>query len=343
MKTETDPVLTKPYRGEVTSEPRQTRGTAHAVRRTLLAKRFGGIWILLALVVFFGLKVPGTFLTPLTLQTTLADGAITGFLALGIMLPLITGVFDLSIAGVAGFSMVLSSYLTQHHEVGTVGACLIALVLATLFGLLSAFFVTRLRLNSLITTLGVNSVALGLTELIAGGNDITANFSSWMNTLGQGRVLGIPLPFVYVLVAAGAMYYLLEHTPLGRRLQATGGNPEAARLAGIRVRRLQAGVLLASAFMGGFAGLVLAAQIGVATDSTAEALLLPAAAAVFLGATQIKEGVNPWGTVLGVLILGTGIKGLELLGAQPWVQDFFDGAVLLVAVAVSGKGIERLH
>lgn len=314
-----------------------------AVGHALTSKRFGGVWILLAMVIFFGVKSPDTFLTRLTFQTTLGDGAITGFLALGMMLPLVTGVFDLSIAGVAGFSMVMASYLSANHGMSTGLVCVVVLTLSLSFGALSAFFITKLRLNSLITTLGVNSVALGLTQLIAGGNTITPHFDPRFYDLGRGELLGIPLPFVYVLAAAAIMYYVLEHTALGRWLQAIGGNPMAARLAGIRVGRVQAGVLLASALMGGFAGLVLATKIGVATDSTAIAFLLPAAAAVFLGATQVKEGVNPWGTVLGVLILGTGIKGLQLLGAQAWVTEFFNGAVLLVAVGISGKGIERLH
>jgi ribose transport system permease protein len=148
---------------------------------------------------------------------------------------------------------------------------------------------------------------------------------------------------VYVIAIAAVMYYVLYHTPMGRRLAATGGNPVAARLAGIRIRRLQVACLLVSALMAGFAGLVLATENGEATTATAPSLLLPAVAALFLGATQIKEGPNPWGTVLAVVLLGTGIKGLQLEGALPWLSDFFYGAVLLLAVSISGKGIENIR
>lgn len=311
--------------------------------RGLFARRFGGFWVLAAMVLIFGIAVPDTFLTTLTLQTTLSDSAITGLLALGVMFPLVTGIFDLSIAMVAGFAMVLASWLNVRHGMGTLEVCVITLAASTGFGILSALLVTKLAVNSLVATLGVSTVALGVTEIITHGNAIQPTFAPGFVELGRGELLGIPLPFVYVLAIAGLMYYVLEHTTLGRRLQAIGGNPVAARLAGIRVNRLQVGVLVVSALMSGFAGIVLATKIGVATDSTAPAFLFPAVAALFLGATQIKEGANPWGTVLGVVILATGIKGLQLLGASPGVGDFFSGAVLLIAVAISGRGLERLH
>jgi ribose transport system permease protein len=295
------------------------------------------------MVIAFTIAVPGIFLTPLTLQTTLSDSAVTGLLALGVMLPLVTGIFDLSIAQVAGFAMVLASWLEVHHGMGTLEICVITLAASALFGVVSALLVTKLSVNSLVATLGVSTVALGITEITANGNAIQPNFAPGFVEFGRGEIANIPLPFIYVLVIAAAMHYVLEYTTVGRRLHATGGNPVAARLAGINTQRLQVVVLLASALMAGFTGLVLATRVGVATDSTAGAFLFPAVAALFLGATQIKEGPNPWGTVLGVIILATGMKGLQLMGTSPGVGNFFSGAVLLIAVAISGRGLERLH
>jgi ribose transport system permease protein len=311
--------------------------------RKLVARRFGGFWVLAAMVVAFSIAIPDIFLTPLTLQTTLGDSAITGLLALGVMLPLVTGIFDLSIAQVAGFAMVLASWLQVRHDLDTSAICVVTLAASMLFGVVSAVLVTKLSVNSLVATLGVSTVALGVTEIIAGGNAIQPDFDPAFVEFGRGDLANIPLPFIYVLVIAFAMYYVLEYTTLGRRLHATGGNPVAARLAGINTQRLQVLVLLISALMAGFAGLVLATKVGVSTDSTAGAFLFPAVAALFLGATQIKEGPNPWGTVLGVIILASGMKGLQLMGASPGVGNFFSGAVLLIAVAISGRGLERLH
>jgi len=317
-------------------------GNARRIAARMFGKRFGGIWVLVIITVLFSALIPHTFLTVLTLQTTLSDGAVTAIMALGVMFPLLTGIFDISIAWVAGFAMVLSSYLNLRFGLGAIPICVVTLVASGLFGALSAIFVTKLKVNSIVTTLGVGTVALGLTEMITQGNSISPNFSNTFFDFGQGVFLHIPLPFIYALVLAVAMYYVLEYTALGRQLRAIGGNPTAARLAGVQVLKLQAGVLIFSAVLSGFAGLVLATEIGTATESTAPAFLLPAAAAVFLGATQIKIGPNPWGTIVAILLLGIGIKGLQLMGASTWVGDFFNGVVLLVAVAVSGEGIERL-
>jgi ribose transport system permease protein len=313
------------------------------VARVVLAKRFSGLWVLVGIIILFSALESSTFLTRLTFTSTLGDGAITALMALGLMFPLLTGVLDLSVAWIAGFAMVTVSHLTFYEHQGALEATLITLAGSMGFGLVSALLITRFQVNSLVTTLGVGTVALGITEWIANGNTITPAFGAGFFKIGRGQLLGVPLPFVYVLVVAVLMYYVLDYTALGRRLQAIGGNPVAARLAGIRVDRLQALVIVGSALMSGIAGVVLATQVGVATDATAPAYLLPAAAAVFLGATQIRNGANPWGTVLAVLLLGTGVKGLSLLGAESWTKDFFNGAVLLIAVSMSGSGIQRLH
>jgi ribose transport system permease protein len=283
---------------------------------------------------------PGTFLTTLTFQTIAGDNAVGELLALAMLLPLVTGSFDLSVANVAGFAMVTSSHLSAHSHVGTVAICAIVLAGSIGFGLISAVVVAAWRVNSLIATLGIGTVALSITELISKGQTITAGFSESFARLGTGRVLGVPLPFVYVLVAAALAYALLEHTPTGRRLAAIGGNPVAARLAGIRIARLRAGTLIASSALAGFAGLVLATQTGIASTATAPPLLLPAVAALFLGSTQFNARVNAWGTVLAGLLLGTGIRGLQLLGTAPWVSEFFNGSVLVIAVCIAARGTE---
>jgi ribose transport system permease protein len=134
------------------------------------------------------------------------------------------------------------------------------------------------------------------------------------------------------------MYVVLEHTPVGRRLLATGSNLSAARLAGLRVRRIQTASLVFSGAVAGLAGVLLSAKIGAATTETGPGYLLAAIAALFLGETQIRSRVNVWGTVLAVYLIGTGVKGLQLLGAAPWVNDFFNGCVLLLAVGLAARG-----
>ena len=311
--------------------------------RAAFSPRWTTAWVLAAMIATFGLLRPETFLSQVTLRTTLGDQAITGLLALAILLPLVVGIIDLSVANVAGFGLVLSAWLSANTGWAT-PLVLIATVAASVgFGLLSSFFVTKLHVNSLIVTLGAGTVALGLTEYVAGHTTIATRFSHPYVQLAQGYWGDIPVLFVFVLAVSAVMHFVFEHTPLGRRMQACGGNPVAARLSGVRVVRIQVGALVVAALLAAITGFVLAAKIGVATDSTAPGYLLPAAAAMFLGSTQIKDRPNVAGTILAILVLGTGIKGLQLLGADAWVSDFFAGAVLLLSVGVAGRGLNQIR
>jgi ribose transport system permease protein len=309
----------------------------------LISRRLVGLWVLIAMVAVFGALRTDTFLSSVTFKTTLGDYAIPGLLALAMLLPLVAGLFDLSVASVAGFSMILSAWLSVNSDLPTPLILLLTLLAAAAFGLASAVLVTRLRVNSLVATLGMGTVALGLTELIAGHATIYTDFGDPYTQVGQGYLGDVPLPFVYILVLGAVIYYVLEHTPVGRRLQACGGNPVAARLAGVRVARLQSETLVASSLVAGFTGFVLAAKVGVAADTTAPGYLLPAVAAVFLGTTQVKDRPNVVGTILAILILATGIKGLQLLGAEAWAPDVFAGSVLLFSVGVASSGLNRIR
>jgi ribose transport system permease protein len=289
------------------------------------------VWI--GVVVLFGLLEPETFLTELTFKTILADQAITCALAVGVTLALAAGVIDLSFAAMAGLSMVLVTSLSENGKHSILLSSVFSVLACVALGLVIAALVTWLRVNSLIATLGMLSVASGLTAKVTGGVTLTGTFSATFTAHGQGYWGPFPRPFVYAMVLAAIAYVVLEHTVLGRRLLAVGSNADAARLAGMRVPALQVGAILTNAAIAGLAGVILAAKVGQATDSTGSGYLLPVVAAVFLGSTQLKNRVNVIGSIVAVLTLGTGIKGLQLMGTTPWVTDFFNGAVLLAAVA----------
>ena len=312
-----------------------------ALLGSLRLDRFSGLYVWAGLIVVFSISASSTFPTTLTVKTTLADYSVTGLLALGALLPFAAGLIDLSFASVAGLAMVAGTWLSIHTGLPGIAIAAVAVIGGSAFGVFSGTFITRLGVNSLVTTLGVSTVALGLAEFVSAGDTLTGHWSSSFLTLGQGYVWVFPLPALYLLGLAVVLYVVLEQTPTGRRILATGANPAAARLAGLRVRRIRTGTLIVSGAVAGFTGIVLATQVGVATTQTGPGYLLAAVAALFLGETQIRGRVNVWGTVLAVLLIGTGIKGLELLGAAPWVNDFFNGAVLLLAVGVAARAAGR--
>lgn len=149
--------------------------------------------------------------------------------------------------------------------------------------------------------------------------------------------LGIPVGTFYLLAIVLVAWYVLEHTPVGRRLYATGANPEASRLAGVPTRRYVFSTLVVCGLGASVAGVLLSAQTVSISAQLGPAYLLPAYAAAFLGSTQIKPGrFNIWGTVLALAMLGTGIAGLQLVGGEAlYVGDYFNGGALLVAVGAA--------
>ena len=161
------------------------------------------------------------------------------------------------------------------------------------------------------------------------GVELSGSFTN----IAQKAFGGLTLPVFYAVVLATIIWYVLEHTATGRRIYATGFNKEATRLASVRTERLRFGSLIVSSTLAGFAGIVLASNLGSGSPTAGTTYLLPAVAAVFLGATQLKHGrFNAWGTIIAVLILGTGTTGLGLAKVDQWAQDVFTGVVLIAAL-----------
>ena len=144
---------------------------------------------------------------------------------------------------------------------------------------------------------------------------------------------GIPSVVFYVVALAGISWYVLERTPVGRRMHATGANADAARLAGVRTVRYKFGAFVVCGLGASIAGILLMAQIGSVDQTVGPPYLLPAFAACFLGSTQFTPGrFNVWGTILALYLLATGVHGVQLAGGKLWITDLFNGVALIVAV-----------
>jgi ribose transport system permease protein len=303
--------------------------------------RFSGLYVWVVLIVVFALWVPDTFLRLNNISIIAGTEAITAMLALGIIIPLAAGVFDLSFAGVCGVAVAVTAW-AQVQGYHPLVAAVLAIVVATLIGAINGFVVVRLRVSSFIATLGMSSLLLAAAYWITDGKQIVEGFNETFLDLGNLQILNIPLPFYAMLVLALIIYILIEYLPVGRYLYAAGGNPVAARLAGVRVDRIVFGSLVASSLIAGVTGVVLAARIGTASPDIGPSYLLPALSAVFLGSTQIRPGrVNVVGTLIAVYLLATGVKGLQLAGAPSYTDDLFNGAVLIIAVALAARSARR--
>ncbi len=299
-----------------------------------------GVWVLI--IVLFGIIEPSTFLTGTTVKSVLSNQAITTMMALALILPLAAGVYDLSIGGTMGMTMMLVAWLQSSAHMGFVLAIVLSIVAALIIGSVNAFVVVKLGVDSFIATLGMGSVLDGLVQWISGGNNIVTGISPKFLDISSAQIFSFSLPVLYMLVLGVILWYVIEYRQFGRYMFATGSNPDAARLAGVRTDRLRALSLIICAVIAGLAGIIFTSKIGSAAPGTGDSYLLPAFAGALLGATQVRPGrVNVLGTFIAVYLLATGIEGLELAGSQVWVQDVFYGGGLIIAVAFAARAARR--
>ncbi|MDA8373428.1 MAG: ABC transporter permease [Actinomycetota bacterium] len=315
------------------TEDEQPAGSVRAPFGVYL-ERYGiiGIWALI--VIIFSLLRPQSFATLTNLKTILGTQAVLLVLTLGLLVPLTVGEFDLSVASMMSFAAIVVAELSGVHHLNLVISILVTLAIGIGVGLLNAFVVVRLGVSSFITTLGIGTLLGGLSYGISGSVTI-GSIPSVLVTVASRDVFGLPLAFYYGVALCFLVWYIFQHTPLGRHLVFVGEGREIARLSGLPVRRIRTGSLIVSALVASFAGLLQAGVVGAADPGAGTSFLLPAFAAAFLGSTAIRPGrFNAWGTFVAVYFLVTGITGLELLGYTGWVQDVFYGGALVIAVAL---------
>lgn len=302
-----------------------------------LIGRYGLLVLLILLLGIFSALRPGSFFTANNFKGMFGNESIAAMAAFAVMIPLIVGEFDLSVGAVVGMGNVLMIGFTANDHLPTAGAFFITLVCCALAGLLNGLVVVYTRINAFIATLASQSLIDGLALWYTGGQTIYNGVPRSVTAIGRGTFLGLPLPIWYLVAIALAVWLVLSMLPTGRRMYGVGGNRRSAVVVGIKVNRMVIASFLCSSTLAGFAGIVLAGQLGTATPGSGDLLLLPAFAGVFLGATSVRPGrFNAMGTLLGIYVLAITVSGLEQLGAPTWVQPVFNGFVLIVSVAVSG-------
>jgi ribose transport system permease protein len=303
--------------------------------RSLSFRNISALYIFAALFVIFALWVPDTFLTSTNFRTLLDNQALTAIVAVGLVLALSAGLFNLAVGAEVGFASILVAYLLSKQDMGIAPAIALTVVAGGLVGIVSGLLVVHARIDSFIATLGMSSVLLAGVAWVSSGQQILDLGASFQK-VGTGQILGITYP-VYIMAVLGLIvWYVLERTPAGRRVYATGGNIEAARLAGVRTNRVIILSLAACGVLAATAGLLATSRLATGDPTTGPAYLLPAFAAAFLGSTQFRGGrYNVAGTIVAAYVLATGVKGLQLAGAPIWIPDLFNGVALLLAVGLS--------
>ncbi|GAB2695084.1 ribose transport system permease protein [Microbacterium marinum] len=288
------------------------------------------LWIIMLLVLLA--LVPGDVSAVDAMRTVFSQITPVVFLALGVVITMSVGEFDLSFAGIFSIAAVAVPSLAVLHGWPVLLAVIGALVIALVFGAINAALVVGLGINSVVVTLGTWSVAGGLAFLLSGETTVSA-LDPALAAISTGRFLGLPHLFWYGVVIVA---YIMGATPIGRHMTFVGSNRAVAALAGIAVGRVRIGAYLASSLLAGIAGVVISIGNGGFNPASASAYLLPTFAAVFLGTVAVVPGrFNPIGMLIAAYFLITGVFGLQLLGLTGWVTEVFYGAALILAVTVS--------
>ncbi len=312
----------------------------------LQLRRYGTLTGFALMVIFFAVNLPETFLTPRNLLNVTQQISMLAVVAFTMTVVMSMGDFDLSVGTMASLAGVVAAtlFVAGWPVPWAIAAALGAGILG---GLLNGFLVSILGILPFVATLGTMTVFGGMAFVVSDGRtifgrDIPASFSGFARSgieMGDWRIPALTLVALGVLVV---IWLVLEQTPYGRRLYAIGGNIEAARLAGTRVKRLR---LLAFTFTGmgaAIAGLMYASRVASANPTQGDGLMLDAIACVFLGMTMSEEGEpRVLGTLLGVLLLGLLDNGLTQMNVDSYIREVLVGTIIILAVASGSLGTLR--
>ena len=305
--------------------------------RLLDPRRMSAVYLWIAFIVLFSALKPDIYLSSVNVKLVFSQGAVTCVLALAFLVPLAAGAYDLSIGAMMSLAIAISVWLQIHSGLPAAAGAVVAVLGCASVGFVSGFIVVRLRVNSFIATLGMSQVLLAVVLLVSGNRQLVTTFPASWSRLGNDDLAGIPLVDLYLVGIALVLWFVLEHMRIGRYLFATGGNAEAARLSGVPTDRMTWGALTASGAIAGMAGVIYCMRIGTFDSSVGPGYLFPAVAAVFLGASQLSQRPNVWGTLIAYFALAFGIQGITLSSdaAAVWSEPLFQGVALIVAVALA--------
>jgi len=317
--------------------------SAHEAGQVKSGRRVGDYVESLALVmawvvviVIFSILAPDTFPTLRNFQTMLGTQTTLVILAMAVLIPLTAGDYDISLAGTMTFAGMAVAVLNVHGGMPIGLAILVALTCGLLIGLINGFFSVYIGIDAFIVTLGTATILLGLTLWMSASQTISG-VSQWLSDwIVVYRLGGISLEFYYGVVLCAVLWYIFDFTAIGRRILFVGRGANVARLSGIRVGRVRWGCFAAAGIIAAAAGVLYTGTAGASDPTSGQTFLLPAFAAAFLGSTAVTPGrFNPWGTLIAVYFLVTGITGLAIMGVQTWVQNVFYGVALVAALTAS--------
>lgn len=312
-----------------TASTKQTLGSR--LRHFTRAANFGVIMILVFLCLVLTIATR-KFLTQQNLFSVMRAFSYVAIIAIGQCLVIITGGVDLSVGSVYGFAGLMTAFVLDRWGLPIPVGILLGMVVGTALGSANGFLITKAKIPPFIATLGMLSVARGLSYALTTGYPIRT--SSSFSVIGQGHLWVVPLPVVYMIVLAVIFSVFLNRTVIGRRIRAIGGNEEASKVSGININGVKMVVYSLCGLLAGISGITTTARLGVAQSTSGMGYELDVIAAVIIGGASLSGGKGTiLGAVLGAAIMGVLRNGLILLNVSAYWQQTVLGFVVILAIA----------
>lgn len=268
------------------------------------------------------------------IMNVLRQVSVVGILAVGMTFVILTGGIDLSVGAVMALVGTLSAGLMVNSGLPASLALPAGLFIGLGIGLFNGALVAWGKMPAIIVTLATMGMARGLGLIYSGGYPVSG-IPSWISWFGVGRIGVVPVPVVIMVVIYAIAWVLLQRTAFGRHVYALGGNELAARLSGVKTRRVKLAVYGISGVTASFAALILTGRLMSGQPNAGVGFELDAIAAVVLGGTAIAGGRGLiLGTLIGAVLLGILNNGLNLVGINPYLQDVIKGAIILLAIYI---------
>lgn len=296
----------------------------------------GGIFLALILVCALFSSMTSRFLTPTNISVILNQVSVNAILAFGVTFVIIAGGIDLSLGSLVAVCGVVVALLSQNNEYALWLAILGTLVVGIALGALNGIIVVLTKVPPFIVTLGTMTIGRGVALILSKGRPIS-DLNESLNFLGNGDLLGIPIPIIFLVLSYATCHILLAKTIFGRYVKAIGGNEMASFVAGVRVNRIKLYVYMISGLFAALAGILLTARINTGQPNAGLGFELDAIAAVIIGGTSTRGGKGTiTGTLLGVLFIGVINNGLDLINVSAYWQQVIMGGIIILAVVLDG-------
>ena len=310
-------------------------------------KKYAIIGILLLFVIALAIVTGGNFLQPQNLLNVIRQVSAIGVIAVGMTFVIIAKGIDLSVGSILALSAVVSASLVQMPgatntlfpglQLPWFVGVLVGLAVGTLVGLVNGSLVAYFKIAPFIATLGMMTAARGLALIYTDGRPLS-KLNPAYNFIGQGDILGIPVPILILALVALAAHFMLTRTRFGRHVFAYGGNEQAARVSGINISRIMLGIFAMTGLLAGLAGILLSSRIGSGNPQLGTGIELDAITATVIGGTSFNGGIGTiWGTIVGALIIGVINNGLDLMNVSPFWQQVVKGIIIVLAIIIDER------